>query len=187
MNERLQLPVFNYRLELLKAIEEHRAVLVRGETGCGKTTQIPQFVLDSFILNGCGALCNVVVTQPRRISAISIAERVAAERGEQLGCSVGYSVRFESVLPRCSRCSYKTLVQRSLLLHLILYSIRFSTFSTFVPLFCRPFGSIMYCTVGTLLRRMENGLRGVSHVFHERDINVSTSTRAAVLHNCIHV
>lgn len=104
--------MFNYRLELLKAIEEHRVVLVRGETGCGKTTQIPQFVLDSFLVNGRGAHCNVVVTQPRRISAISIAERVAAERGEALvadrgmmssmaGCSVGYSVRFESINPRC--------------------------------------------------------------------------------------
>ncbi len=52
------------------------------------------------IASGNGAHCNIVVTQPRRISAVSVAERVAQERCEELGESSGYSVRFESVLPR---------------------------------------------------------------------------------------
>ena len=61
---------------------------------------MPQFILDSMIAAGQGAHCNIVVTQPRRISAVSVAERVAQERCEELGLTAGYSVRFESVLPR---------------------------------------------------------------------------------------
>jgi ATP-dependent RNA helicase A len=66
----------------------------------GKTTQIPQFILESFMNSKRGAFCNVVVTQPRRISAVSVAERLATERAEELGLISGYSVRFESVFPR---------------------------------------------------------------------------------------
>lgn len=104
----------------------------------GKTTQVCQFILDDYIASGQGALCNVCVTQPRRISAVSVSERIATERCEMLGQTVGYSVRFESVLPR-------------------------------------PYASIMFCTVGVLLKKLECGLRGVSHVIvdeiHERDVN----------------
>lgn len=59
-----------------------------------------QYLLESFLLDKRGADFNCYVTQPRRISAITLAERVAAERYEQLGESVGYSVRFESIIPR---------------------------------------------------------------------------------------
>ncbi|XP_050389474.1 ATP-dependent RNA helicase A isoform X3 [Patella vulgata] len=138
MEERGKLPVSNTHDHILQAINKSPVVIIRGETGCGKTTQIPQFILDQMINQGRGSDCNIIVTQPRRISAVSIAERVASERAENLGLSTGYSVRFETVIPR-------------------------------------PYGSIMYCTVGTLLRRLENGLRGISHVIvdeiHERDLN----------------
>lgn len=73
--------------------------------------QICQFILDEYLQSGQGAYCNIVVTQPRRISAVSVADRVANERAEELGQSTGYSVRFESALPR-------------------------------------PYGGIMFCTVG---------------------------------------
>lgn len=69
-------------------------VVISGETGCGKTTQVPQFVLDSVEEAGEGA-ARVVCTQPRRISAIGVAERVAAERGELVGGTVGYQIRLE--------------------------------------------------------------------------------------------
>lgn len=65
-----------------------QVVVISGETGCGKTTQIPQFILESEIESVRGASCSIVCTQPRRISAISVSERVATERGEQLGESV---------------------------------------------------------------------------------------------------
>lgn len=65
-----------------------QVVVVSGETGCGKTTQLPQYILESEIEAGRGAACSIICTQPRRISAMSVAERVAAERGENLGESV---------------------------------------------------------------------------------------------------
>uniref|UniRef100_A0A915JGM5 Uncharacterized protein n=1 Tax=Romanomermis culicivorax TaxID=13658 RepID=A0A915JGM5_ROMCU len=100
IRNRQELPVFKFREQIMSAIKQNPVVLIRGETGCGKTTQICQYILDGAIENGRGAHCNIVVTQPRRISAISVAERVAQERCEELGDAIGYSVRFESVLPR---------------------------------------------------------------------------------------
>lgn len=132
------LPIHAMRRQIMEAVNDNSVVLIRGNTGCGKTTQIAQFILEDYVASGAGAWCNVAVTQPRRISAVSVAERIAFERNENLGESVGYSVRFESILPR-------------------------------------PYGSILFCTVGVLLRKLEAGLRGVSHVIvdeiHERDIN----------------
>ncbi|KAL7879161.1 hypothetical protein AOLI_G00101350 [Acnodon oligacanthus] len=88
--------------ELVGLIEANRVVVVSGETGCGKTTQVTQFILDDYIQHGLGSLCRVVCTQPRRISAISVAERVAAERAEPVGegQSCGYQIRLQSRLPR---------------------------------------------------------------------------------------
>lgn len=63
-------------------------IVISGETGCGKTTQIPQYVLESQIESGRGAFCNIICTQPRRISAMAVSERVSAERGEPLGETV---------------------------------------------------------------------------------------------------
>lgn len=67
-----------------------QVIVVSGETGCGKTTQLPQYILESEIEASRGALCSIICTQPRRISAMSVAERVAAERGENLGESVTF-------------------------------------------------------------------------------------------------
>lgn len=67
-----------------------QVIVVSGETGCGKTTQLPQFILENEIEANRGAACSIVCTQPRRISAMSVSERVAAERGENLGESVSW-------------------------------------------------------------------------------------------------
>lgn len=64
--------------------QDHRVIVVSGGTGSGKTTQIPQYILDDAIRNNNGTLTNIVVTQPRRIAAVSVAARVAHERGEQV-------------------------------------------------------------------------------------------------------
>lgn len=91
---RQSLPVAHARAELLAALAEP-ACIVEGETGSGKTTQVPQFVLEAAAERG--ARVNVIVTQPRRISAIGVADRVATERGERVGSgAVGYAVRGES-------------------------------------------------------------------------------------------
>ena len=84
------LPVNSARADLASALKRSNVVVLCGTTGCGKTTQIPQFILDD------DPNANIVVTQPRRISAISIAGRVAQERGEAVGHTVGYSVRFDA-------------------------------------------------------------------------------------------
>ncbi|VDL74592.1 unnamed protein product [Nippostrongylus brasiliensis] len=135
---RQNLPVAQFKDEILRTVAQNRVTLIKGETGCGKSTQVVQYLQESFILRGQGAEFNAFVSQPRRISAISLAERVAAEKGEELGESIGYGVRFDGVSPR-------------------------------------PYGAVLFCTVGVLLRKMESGLRGISHIIideiHERDIN----------------
>lgn len=98
-NTRASLPITNHAEVLLKGIEDNSVLIVMAQTGSGKTTQLPQIILDDFIAKGKGANCNVVCTQPRRLAAISVAQRVAAERGEQTGKSVGYQVRFENSFP----------------------------------------------------------------------------------------
>ncbi|CAG0890725.1 unnamed protein product [Cyprideis torosa] len=140
---RMKLPAFHKREEILSLLEDNQVVVISGETGCGKTTQIPQFILDDWILKGRGSECRVVVTQPRRISAIAVADRVAQERGEKMGqgaSSVGYQIRLEKAMPRNE-------------------------------------GSILYCTTGILLTRLQSDpyLQELSHIvldeIHERDIN----------------
>ena len=67
---------------------------------CGKTTQIPQFILDDTLAGPADRVANIICTQPRRISAISVAQRVAEERAERLGATVGYQIRLETVRVR---------------------------------------------------------------------------------------
>ncbi|XP_028094162.1 DExH-box ATP-dependent RNA helicase DExH5, mitochondrial-like isoform X1 [Camellia sinensis] len=97
MKFRQSLPAYKEKDALLMAISQNQVVIVSGETGCGKTTQIPQFILESEIESVHGPLCSIICTQPRRISAMSVSERVAAERGEKLGETVGYKVRLEGM------------------------------------------------------------------------------------------
>uniref|UniRef100_A0A8B9J5M9 Helicase ATP-binding domain-containing protein n=1 Tax=Astyanax mexicanus TaxID=7994 RepID=A0A8B9J5M9_ASTMX len=87
-----ELPVDSHKERLLKAVADSRVLVVAGETGCGKTTRIPRFLLEGRVRDGEGAHCNVLVTQPRRISAVSVAQRVAHEMGPALQNSVGYQV-----------------------------------------------------------------------------------------------
>uniref|UniRef100_A0A8C6WK60 RNA helicase n=1 Tax=Neogobius melanostomus TaxID=47308 RepID=A0A8C6WK60_9GOBI len=99
---RCSLPVYERHEEIVQLIRENRVILVVGETGSGKTTQIPQFLLDDCTKRG--EPCRIFCTQPRRLAAIAVAERVAAERGESVGQTVGYHIRLES------RVSPKTLL-----------------------------------------------------------------------------
>lgn len=94
------LPIFDHRKEILDHLERNRILLIKGDTGCGKTTQIPQFILDHFTEQKRATDCNMIVVQPRRLSAVSLAERIAQERDEHLGDVVGYQVRLETVLPK---------------------------------------------------------------------------------------
>ncbi|KAK1332731.1 hypothetical protein QTO34_007414 [Cnephaeus nilssonii] len=94
-----QLPVDPHRDTILGAIEQHPVVVISGDTGCGKTTRIPQLLLERYVTEGRGARCNVIITQPRRISAVSVAQRVSHELGPSLRRNVGFQVRLESKPP----------------------------------------------------------------------------------------
>ena len=84
-------------------VESQQVTVIEGETGCGKTTQVPQYILDYYAAQS--RYCNIVVTQPRRIAAISIARRVCAERDWQLGRVCGYQVAYHTAL-LCLTCYY---------------------------------------------------------------------------------
>lgn len=88
----LFIPSFFFQQEFLNLVDNNQVVVISGETGSGKTTQLPQYLLEHAILRDNGSCTRIVVTQPRRISAISVAERVASERGESLGMDIGYQV-----------------------------------------------------------------------------------------------
>ncbi|XP_053956982.1 ATP-dependent DNA/RNA helicase DHX36 [Anastrepha ludens] len=137
--QRMNLPAMKQHDRILEAIKENQVLLIVGSTGCGKTTQVPQLILDDYIFNNRGSQCHVVCTQPRRISAVTVAERVAYERCEHLGTSVGYQIRLESEMPR-------------------------------------DIGSILYCTTGVLLQKLQSDplMNAVSIVIideiHERSV-----------------
>lgn len=150
-----RLPSFGFRETILETLETAQALVICGATGCGKTTQVPQFILDHWIGRGEGSKCSLICTQPRRISAISVADRVAAERGEEVGGTVGYQIRLENAtsqkvthiavsLPNCD------------LTHVVAQT------------------RLLFCTTGILLRKLEHDktLEEFTHVLvdevHER-------------------
>mmetsp|Transcript_14777 Transcript_14777/g.22295 ORF Transcript_14777/g.22295 Transcript_14777/m.22295 type:complete len:1277 (+) Transcript_14777:83-3913(+) len=92
--QRSRLPAYKARAQVLEAVANSRVVLVESGTGAGKTTQIPQFLLEE----ERSIPSKVVVAQPRRLAAIGVAHRVADERGESVGQSVGFAVRGESAM-----------------------------------------------------------------------------------------
>lgn len=92
-----ELPISAKREELLSAIKKHQVMIVAGETGSGKTTQLPKICMAA----GRGIDGRIGVTQPRRIAATTVGRRIAEELGEEIGQSVGYKIRFkDSVAPQ---------------------------------------------------------------------------------------
>lgn len=102
---RRSLPVFPFRDSLLAAIRDHQVLIVEGETGSGKTTQIPQYLYEA---GYCDDGKKVGCTQPRRVAAMSVASRVAQEMNKKLGNEVGYSIRFEDCTSERTRIKYMT-------------------------------------------------------------------------------
>uniref|UniRef100_A0A8V5GV84 RNA helicase n=1 Tax=Melopsittacus undulatus TaxID=13146 RepID=A0A8V5GV84_MELUD len=103
--QRRSLPIFPYRDELVAAIAQHQVLVIEGETGSGKTTQIPQYLHEEgYTRQGL----KIGITQPRRVAAMSVAARVAVEMGTKLGNEVGYSIRFEDCTSERTVLKYMT-------------------------------------------------------------------------------
>nr|XP_015825541.2 ATP-dependent RNA helicase TDRD9 [Nothobranchius furzeri] len=105
-NKPPDLPITKNRQKLISLIESNSVVIVRGATGSGKTTQLPQYILDHH--NENNSTCNIVVTQPRKIGATSIARWVATQRKCTLGSLVGYQVGLEKLATEHTRLIYMT-------------------------------------------------------------------------------
>lgn len=102
---RKSLPIYQYREEFLAALEEHQILVIVGETGSGKTTQLPQYLHEAgYTKNGLKVGC----TQPRRVAAMSVAARVADEMGVKVGSEVGYAIRFEDCTSEKTILKYMT-------------------------------------------------------------------------------
>lgn len=101
---RRSLPVYPFREALLDAIQEHQVLIIEGETGSGKTTQIPQYLFEA----GYTSEKKIGCTQPRRVAAMSVASRVAQEMSKKLGNEVGYSIRFEDCTSERTKIKYMT-------------------------------------------------------------------------------
>ncbi|CAB3221246.1 unnamed protein product [Arctia plantaginis] len=111
MAGRRKLPAWQKKNEILNTIKKSQVVVISGETGCGKSTQVPQYILDNWLenFNKDGAKhVEIICTQPRRISAIGVADRVAEERVEKTGQVVGYQIRLESKISSKTRLTFCT-------------------------------------------------------------------------------
>jgi HrpA-like RNA helicase len=99
------LPVAAYREEIVQRLRDERVLIVVGETGSGKTTQLCQYALDGGLI-ARGRM--VAVSQPRRVAAIAAARRVAEERGCRVGEEVAYTVRFDDTASEATRIRFIT-------------------------------------------------------------------------------
>uniref|UniRef100_A0ACB8ECP1 ATP-dependent RNA helicase dhx40 n=1 Tax=Sphaerodactylus townsendi TaxID=933632 RepID=A0ACB8ECP1_9SAUR len=98
------LPISRYRKKLVEAVRDNAFLVVTGETGSGKTTQLPKYLFqEGFANHGL-----IGVTQPRRVAAMSVAQRVAEEMNCPLGSTVGYQVRFEECFSEDTSIKYMT-------------------------------------------------------------------------------
>ena len=103
--EKQNLPIYEYKQEILKLIKDKKILIIEGETGSGKTTQIPQYLYENGFCDNNKKIC---VTKPRRVAAMSVASRVAYEMGVKCGHEVGYSIRFEENVSPMTKIIYMT-------------------------------------------------------------------------------
>ncbi|XP_043260879.1 probable ATP-dependent RNA helicase DHX35 isoform X1 [Colletes gigas] len=103
--QRQRLPTFKYKSHIIYLLEKYQTLVLIGETGCGKSTQLPQYLLEA---GWCTDGKIIGITEPRRVAATSLANRVADERNCILGTEVGYSIRFDNCTDETTRIKYMT-------------------------------------------------------------------------------
>ncbi|KAK8864514.1 hypothetical protein IAR55_001764 [Kwoniella newhampshirensis] len=112
LQQRNNLPIASFREQIVSTLHSSQIMVLSGETGCGKSTQLPSFILEDQLAKG--RPCKIFVTEPRRISAISLAQRVSQELGDapgQMGTNsslVGYSIRLEAKVSAATRLAFVT-------------------------------------------------------------------------------
>lgn len=106
MQQRMNFPIYPYRNQILQKITSNQIFLIQSSTGSGKSTQIPQYIMEE--ATELNKPCRIICAQPRRLSAVSVAERVAYERNEEIGKTVGYQIRLESKVSPNSNLIYCT-------------------------------------------------------------------------------
>ncbi|GAB1199768.1 hypothetical protein APSETT444_009127 [Aspergillus pseudonomiae] len=122
-----RLPISRRKDDILDLVEKNTYSLIVADTGSGKSTQVPQMLLDNAMVKDSESACKILCVQPRRIAATSLAKRVAKERRESLGCSVGYQIRFDSRRPtRLSSITFCTAGYLLNMLHSESYLVSFS-------------------------------------------------------------
>ncbi|TQV99239.1 DEAD/DEAH box helicase [Cordyceps javanica] len=108
LSKRQKLPAWEMREKIVKTVTDNHVTIISGETGSGKSTQSVQFILDDLYEKGLGDCANMLVTQPRRISALGLADRVAEERCGRVGQEVGYTIRGEARQSKDTRITFMT-------------------------------------------------------------------------------
>ncbi|KAG8713990.1 hypothetical protein FRC11_010257 [Ceratobasidium sp. 423] len=112
LQKRNELPIAAFRSHIIQSLRDNQVIVLSGETGCGKSTQLPAYIMEDQLSRGLP--CRIYCTEPRRISAISLAQRVSHELGEPpnaagtLSSLIGYSVRLESNITRNTRLAFVT-------------------------------------------------------------------------------
>jgi hypothetical protein len=162
VTDRETLPIYAKRQEIVSNVRQHKVVLIAGATGSGKTTQVPQYILEDMIIDrGIGNDCYIVCTQPRRVAAVSVAERVAYETH----CDSRWSGKTQGE-------NAPTAVDGDEILHgLVGYQVRLETSTT-------KNTRLLFCTTGVLLNKLQDPdfLGRVSHIVldevHERGVSI---------------
>lgn len=106
--QRQKLPAWQVRQDVVRTVSDNQVTIISGETGSGKSTQSVQYILDDLYDRGYAKCANMIVTQPRRISALGLADRVSEERGMAVGQEVGYSIRGENRVSKDTKITFVT-------------------------------------------------------------------------------
>lgn len=108
LKQRRSLPAWEMKGAIIDTVNTHQVTIISGETGSGKSTQSAQFILDDLYSKGLGDATKIICTQPRRISALGLADRVSEERCSSVGQEVGYIIRGESKTTSNTKITFVT-------------------------------------------------------------------------------